>query len=113
MADIEWGGMFASVAGTFALLSAAEKAQVVGIIVNRFRGLAGKLTTGTVMLEDLVQKPVLGVLGYYRNYLLSSTGFADGKEISFLPVTVISFTGGCGFKFYQALTGLTPKGRGA
>ncbi|NLP37245.1 MAG: AAA family ATPase [Firmicutes bacterium] len=81
VADIEWGGMFASVAGTFALLSAAEKAQVVGIIVNRFRGLRESLQPGLVMLEDLVQKPVLGVLGYYPQLpVVTAPDFADGKE---------------------------------
>ncbi|NLM52593.1 MAG: AAA family ATPase [Firmicutes bacterium] len=72
VADIEWGGMFASVMGTFALLAEAEKAHIGGIIVNRFRGRQENLLPGLEMLEELVQKPVLGVLGYYHQVPLAT-----------------------------------------
>jgi adenosylcobyric acid synthase len=38
VADIDRGGVFAQLAGTWALLSSADRARALGAIVNRFRG---------------------------------------------------------------------------
>jgi len=67
VADIDRGGVFASVAGTLQLLQPAERARVKGVIVNRFQGDLSLFTEGARMLSDLVGIPVLGVIPYIED----------------------------------------------
>jgi adenosylcobyric acid synthase len=60
--DIDRGGVFASMYGTLALLSAADQALVAGFVVNKFRGARALLEPGLDMLRGLTGRPVLGVV---------------------------------------------------
>ncbi len=62
--DIDRGGVFASIYGTIMLLSEKERNRIKGFIVNKFRGDVKILEPGIKMLEDLVNKPCLGVVPY-------------------------------------------------
>lgn len=64
VADIDRGGIFASVVGTMQLLTASERARVKGVIVNKFRGDPTLFEEGVRMLETYSGVPVLGVLPY-------------------------------------------------
>ncbi len=64
--DIDRGGVFASLYGTVALLPPEDQARIRGLIINKFRGDADLLTPGLSMLEDLVKKPVVGVVPMLR-----------------------------------------------
>ncbi len=64
--DIDRGGVFASLYGTAALLSPAERDLLKGVIINKFRGDLKVLEPGLRQLEELIKKPVLGVVPYMR-----------------------------------------------
>lgn len=62
--DVDRGGVFASIFGTYALLSDAEKKRVKGFVINKFRGDVSLLMPGVKMLEDMIPVPCLGVIPY-------------------------------------------------
>jgi adenosylcobyric acid synthase len=62
--DIDPGGVFAQLYGTIMLLPEDERARIVGIVINKFRGDPEILRPGLGMLEELTKVPVLGVVPY-------------------------------------------------
>ncbi len=64
--DIDRGGLFASLYGTLALLSAEDQALVRGFLVNKFRGDAAVLAPGLGEMSELTGRPFLGTLPYVR-----------------------------------------------
>ena len=67
VADIERGGVFASVYGSVMLMTPQERKHVKGILINKFRGDARLFEEGRKMIEELCGVPVLGVLPYFKD----------------------------------------------
>ncbi|MCL2571868.1 MAG: cobyric acid synthase [Defluviitaleaceae bacterium] len=64
VADIDRGGVFASLYGTINLMDETERAYVKATVVNRFKGEPVYFADGIKILEDITKLPVAGVIPY-------------------------------------------------
>lgn len=83
VADIDRGGVFASIAGTFALLPEEDRKRIKGIIINKFRGNLNILMPGIEQIEEIVGVPVLGVIPYDESLKLPEEDSASLSEHKF------------------------------
>ncbi|MCG8698598.1 MAG: cobyric acid synthase [Bacteroidales bacterium] len=67
VADIDKGGVIASVYGTIKLIPKEERDLIKGIIINKFRGDISLFTEGKKIIEELTGKPVVGIIPYFRD----------------------------------------------
>lgn len=70
IADIDKGGIFAAVIGTFELLTEKERKRIKGIIINKFRGDPADFADGVKIIEARTGKKVLGVMPYLKELSL-------------------------------------------
>jgi adenosylcobyric acid synthase len=64
VADIDRGGAFAHLYGTWALLPEEDRALIHGFVLNKFRGDASLLAPGPKMLQDLTGVPVMATIPF-------------------------------------------------
>lgn len=77
VADIERGGVFASLIGTWALLSPTERARFVGFIINKFYGNADAFADGVRFIEERTGLRCLGVVPYLPSLRLRDEDSLD------------------------------------
>jgi adenosylcobyric acid synthase len=83
IADIDRGGVFASVYGTLALLPPEEKALIRGVLINKFRGDSRLFEEGRRQLEELTGIPIAGVLPFYKDiHIEEEDSVALGQKAS-------------------------------
>ncbi|ADL51955.1 cobyric acid synthase [Clostridium cellulovorans] len=99
VADIDRGGVFASVYGTIMLLEEEEKKMMKGVVINKFRGDVEILKPGLDMLEEKVHVPVVGVVPYESIYIddedslserLTKYSIKEGIDIAIIKLPHIS-----------------------
>lgn len=111
VADIDRGGVFASIYGTLALLTPEEKARVKGVIINKFRGDVALLQPGITQIEALTHVPVLGVIPWLPLELEDEDGVAlqvgkyrhNDAEEKLLDIVVIQLPHIANFTDFNAL----------
>jgi adenosylcobyric acid synthase len=70
--DIDRGGVFAAMYGTWKLMPADDQALVAGFVVNKFRGDRALLQPGIEMIERACDRPVLGVVPWLPDLWMDS-----------------------------------------
>jgi len=77
VADIQRGGVFASIYGVYNLLPKQLQKNVIGVIVNKFQGDMRLFDEGVTIIEEQFKIPVLGVVPYKPFNL----GFEDSASL--------------------------------
>ncbi len=80
VADIDRGGVFASLYGTVMLLEEDEKRRIKGLIINKFRGDKALLDPGIKMIEDMLNIPVIGTIPYVPLELVDEDTLIDYEK---------------------------------
>jgi len=75
--DIERGGIFAQLIGTYELLPHAARRRVTGFLVNKFRGDRSLFDEGVTILEDRTGVPVVGVIPRLMDLWIDDEDGAD------------------------------------
>ena len=88
VADIDRGGVFASLYGTVMLLEEHERKRIKGLIINKFRGDKTLLDPGIKMIEDILNIPVVGTIPFAHLELVDEDSLIDyDKECNINPQT--------------------------
>ncbi len=67
VADINRGGVIASLIGTYEVLSQVERSRIKGFIINKFRGDASLFEDGVKIITAHTNWPCLGIIPHFNN----------------------------------------------
>jgi adenosylcobyric acid synthase len=86
--DIDRGGAFAHLYGTWAMLDEAERQLIKGFVLNKFRGDATLLAPGPQMLQDRTGVPTVATLPmWWQHGLPEEDGVFDDRSTAAGKVT--------------------------
>ena len=94
--DIDRGGVFASLYGTYMLLEESEKSYVKGFIINKFRGDKSLLMPGIDMFYKKIPIETLGIMPYLDIVVDEEDSLSKKsliRENADVEVSVIDFNG--------------------
>lgn len=108
VSDIDRGGAFAHLYGTWALLPAEERQLIRGFVLNKFRGDASLLAPAPQMLQELTGVPTVATLPmYYGHGLPEEDGVFDDRTHTAgalrLTVAVVAYPRISNLDEFQAL----------
>jgi adenosylcobyric acid synthase len=109
VADIDRGGVFASIYGTIALLPPQQKELIKGVIINKFRGDLSLFADARQIIENLTGKPLLGVVPWFHDIQIEQEDSVVLKDKNRLPhrikpnVAVVALPHMSNFTDFQAL----------
>jgi adenosylcobyric acid synthase len=90
--DIDRGGAFAHLVGTWSLLDDADRGRIDGFVLNKFRGDASLLPPAPELVEELTGVPTIGVLPWLRHRLPDEDGaFVTGAQPAGPVVAVVRY----------------------
>ena len=93
VSDIDRGGVFASIIGTYCLLGAEDQALLRSFAVNRFRGDRSLFDDGIRILEERSGRPCLGVFPMADIHLDAEDGVAldDASDRGDSDIAIVQF----------------------
>jgi adenosylcobyric acid synthase len=116
VADIERGGVFASILGTISLLEERHRRLLAGVVINKFRGDASLLDPGIREIESLTGVPVLGVLPFIEDRGLeeedslgvppSGAGKAEGIQLDIVVIRLPFMSNHTDFQPFEGQPGV-------
>lgn len=80
VADIDRGGVFASLLGTMELLDTRDRARIAAFAINKFRGDAELLAPGIAAIEPRLRIPCAGVIPH-----MPAVGLEDEDSVALGP----------------------------
>lgn len=80
--DIDRGGIFAALLGSYMLMEPHEQERIIGFLVNKLRGDPRLFESGVRIMEERSGKPVLGVIPHFDHIALpEEDSVALGKRM--------------------------------
>ena len=70
VADIDRGGVFAQIIGSYQLMTKKERELTMGFLINKFRGDPTLFLSGIDYIEKKTRRPVLGLIPFYEDILI-------------------------------------------
>jgi adenosylcobyric acid synthase len=103
VADIDQGGVFASIVGTLQLLSSDERKRVKGILINKLRGDLSLFEEGKKWIEDYTGIKVIGIVPFMNDMSiegedslsLSSRFFTEKRKEIDIVVIKLPYISNC------------------
>ena len=114
VADIDRGGVFASIYGTIMLMEEEERKMIKGIIINKFRGDVEILRPGLDMITELTGVPVLGVMPMLHVVIEDEDSLSERltshTEVKLIDIAVIRtprMSNYTDFNFFELIDGVS------